>query len=86
MSLESYKNKSKKKVIEQIELKIKKSKTNYFPLYRFSVMHTLEYNSELNFEIGGIIESSKSINSMFEYHLIEFQDFDLELIVNNEKS
>lgn len=82
----AYKNKSKKKVIKQIELKIKKSQTNYFPLYRFSVMHTLEYNSELNFEIGGIIESSKSINSMFEYHLIEFQDFDLELIVNNEKS
>lgn len=79
-----YKNKSKKKIIEQVDLKIKKNKINYFPLYRFSVMHTLEFKTDLNFEIGGIIESSKTLNSSFENNLIEFQDFDLQLVVIKE--
>ena len=34
-----YKNKSKNKKINEIELKIKKDKSNYFPLYRFCTMH-----------------------------------------------
>lgn len=83
-----YKNKSKKKIIDEIELKIKKNKSNYFPLYRFCTMHTFEFNTEMDFNIEGIIEESKTKKNdliVKEVVLINFEDFDLELFIPKVK-
>jgi len=83
----AYKNKSKKKIVYEIELKIRKNKSSYFSLYRFCMMHTYEYNMSLNFDIGGIIETSKIKSDDLianEIILTNFEDFDLELVVPKE--
>ena len=80
----AYKNKSKKKIVYEIELKIRKDKSSYFSLYRFCMLHTNEHNTALNFDIGGIIEYSKATNNEFiakEIVLTIFEDFNFELIV-----
>jgi len=82
-----YKNKSKKKIINEIELKIKKNKSSYFPLYRFCTMHTFEFNTEMNFSIDGIVEASRTKKNDLitnEIVLTNFEDFDLELFIPKE--
>lgn len=79
-----YKNKSKNKKINEIELKIKKDKSNYFPLYRFCTMHTFEFKTEMDFSIDGIVETSRTKKDDLitnEIVLTNFEDFDLELVV-----
>ena len=83
----AYKNKSKKKIVYEIELKIRKDKSSYFSLYRFCMLHTYEYETTFNFDIGGIIETSKATSDELiakEITLTNFEDFDLELFIPKE--
>ena len=43
-------NKSKKKIVYEIELKIRKDKSSYFSFYRFSMMQRYEYEKTFNFD------------------------------------
>ena len=76
----AYKNKSKKKIVYEIELKIRKDKSSYFSLFRFCMLHTYEYETAFNFEIGGIIETAKATSDQLismDIVLTNFEDLSM---------
>ena len=51
------------------------------------MMHRYEYEKTFNFDIGGIIETSKATSDELiakEITLTNFEDFDLELFIPKE--
>lgn len=47
-----------KKLRESYVLRVKKSKTNLFPLFRFSCLHPLEFNQNINLPENIIVENA----------------------------
>lgn len=64
-----YKNKKRKKVLEEAELIIVKFKTNMFSLFRFSCLHPYEHSKKLNYNQKGIVKSYKPLERRKSYSI-----------------
>lgn len=84
IELTFYTNKRKKKVSSVLELKLKINEFNLFPVFRFSCLHRIGFDVDLNIKENGIIESGfvKSENVNTTYTLTHFEEVDFKLIVN----
>jgi len=78
-----YKNKSKTKISNTLELKILESKANLFPLFRFICFHLLGFTAELNYPNAGLVTHCVSENGLSEYRLTAFEETSLELTLPN---
>ena len=75
-----FKNKKKTKIASVSELKIKDYNYNLFPLYRMSVMHALEYRTDIDLIESGVVVSGKSLNKIFfESKLEEFKHVNFKI-------
>lgn len=78
-----YKNKSKTKILNTLELKIMKSEVNFFPLFRFACLHLRESIMDLNYDNGGLVINSTSENGFSKSILTAFVDVNIEITIPN---
>ena len=83
VNLNSYKNKSKTKLTNSLELKIIKSELNLFPLFRFICLHPFEYITELNYNGAGLVTNCVNKNGEKTHVLKAFREVNFELTVPN---
>ncbi len=78
-----YKNKSKTKILNTLELKIMKSEVNFFTLFRFTCLHLRESIMDLNYDNGGLVINSTSENGFSKSILTAFVDVNIEITIPN---
>jgi hypothetical protein len=83
VNLNSYKNKSKTKLTNSLELKIIKSEVNLFPLFRFICLHPFEYITELNYNGAGLVTNCVNKNGLKIHVLKAFGEANLEITIPN---
>jgi len=83
VNLNSYKNKSKTKLSNILELKIIKSEVNLFPLFRFICLHPFEYITEINYNGAGLVTNCVNKNGEKTHVLKAFREVNFELTVPN---
>jgi hypothetical protein len=81
VNLNSYKNKSKTKLSNILELKIIKSEVNLFPLFRFICLHPFEYITELNYNGAGLVTNCVNKNGEKTHVLKAFEKANLEVTI-----
>lgn len=77
-----YKNKSKKRITKNYELKILKSEFNLFPLFRFACFHPFQILTELNYDSSGLVTSCTSDDGL-KIILKTFEEANLEVELPN---
>ena len=83
VELTFYKNKSKTRPRESLELKILETELHLFPLFRFTCLHPKECINELNYDQPGLVISAISGNEKAEYTLKAFEETSLEISLPN---
>jgi hypothetical protein len=81
VKLNFYKNKSKTKISDSLELKIIKSELNLFRLYRFICLHPKEFITELNYSGGGLVTKCVSNNGTITDTLKAFGEVNFEVTI-----
>ncbi len=81
VKLNVYKNKSKTKLTDSLELKIIKSEINLFRLYRFICLHPNEFITELNYSGRGLVTKCVSNNGKRIDTLKAFGEVNFELTI-----
>jgi len=83
VNMKLYKNKSRKKIKDSLELTILKSEINLFPVFRFSCLHTLEHLIDLNYIKAGLVTNCISKDNSTKYTLLAFEEVNLEIRLPN---
>ncbi len=78
-----YKNKSKTKIVNVLELKILKSEVNLFPLFRYTCLHPSEFITELNYINGGLVTNCTTKNGSTKYILKAIEETNFEITIPN---
>ena len=79
-----FRNKSKIKIAYILDLKILKSKVNFFPLFRFASLHPSEFVTDLNYSNGGLVTSCTVRKGKEKTILKAFQEVNLQLMIPTE--